>query len=53
VVVLVGSRRWSLDLSAALMLHEYVERLNLDIRGNDGETIAAWHRAILSAVVIA
>jgi hypothetical protein len=51
VIVLVGSRRWSVDLFAVQTLHQHAARLHLDVRGNDGETITAWHRAIRDGAI--
>ena len=48
VIVLAGRRRWALDPYVLETLHTESGRLNIDIRGADGETIAAWHRAIKS-----
>lgn len=51
VIILTGRREWDLTPSAIAELHRHVERLHLDIRGDAGRVIAAWHRAISSGEV--
>ena len=46
VVVLVGRRPPSLDRWVVETLQTETQRLRVDVRASDGDTLAAWHRML-------